>query len=322
MECHLGHDKVVELFTKRKFRCDCPTLSGTTCECSLYQGEASSPPSNPLNKYSKNFDDIFCWCRRSYSADSNAVMIQCFLCQDWFHSDCIREDPEFKYPLEESDDVFVCKDCLEKHTILKNYSHLQAPLSAPDGLQTADSNPIKPTDSVVVDLPAQHNASEEGEGCQILRLPSGSKSISTHALFAPDWTSKLCRCSRCVNIYEKEGIGFLLEQKAANTEDDETADLDVTTVDGSEITLAEAVRNAEKKRKREKAPVEMDVLSASLEAFQALPAHHEAKSTVLHAYDQFSKELEVFFKQAADEGRVITAKDIYAFFAHLKGSTS
>ena len=321
LECHLGHDKVVELFTKRKFRCDCPTLSGTTCECSLYQGDVSPPPTNPLNKYSPNFDDIFCWCGRSYSADSNAVMIQCFVCEDWFHSNCITEDNSFKYPLTESDDVFVCKDCLEQHPLLKHYGHLQTPLDATTEPISASANlPSKfESETTATQAPHQSSPTENVDGsCLLSSEPSGSKLITTHALFAPGWTSKLCRCKSCVEAFAREGIAYLLEEKPNDTEE-EDAELDVTTVDGSEITLAEAVRNAEKKRKREPAPVEMDVLSASVEAFQALPAHHEAKSTVLHAYDSFSKELETFFKKASDEGRVITAKDIYTFFAGLKG---
>lgn len=328
LECHLGHDNVVELFTRRKFRCDCPTLSDTICDCSLYKPSEPAPASNPKNKYTSNFEGIFCWCRRGYSADSNATMIECFLCEDWFHSTCIQEDKTFKYPLVESDDVFVCKDCLGTAPILKEYACLQTPLEAPPAPQSAvessttSSTSVAPSEAALAP-PAATSSQSDGSTQNVTSEPKRECSrpesptlITTHALFIPDWTKQLCRCTACREVYEKQNVGWLLDVGAPTAETDEP--VDITTTDTSGMTLAQAVENA-KKRKRDPAPLNLDVYSAGLEAFRSLP-NREAKGDVLHAYDSFASKLEVFFKEAAEQGKVISEKDIRDFFNSLKGA--
>ncbi len=45
-------------------------------------------------------------------------MIQCHLCEDWFHDHCITA----KSPMPDDFDCFVCASCLEKHAFLSAYS--------------------------------------------------------------------------------------------------------------------------------------------------------------------------------------------------------
>ena len=329
LECHLGHENVVELFTRRQFRCDCPTLSDTICDCTLNQASEVVAPVNPKNKYTCNFEGIFCWCKRGYSADSNATMIECFLCEDWFHSTCIQQDTTFLHPLTESDDVFVCKDCLTAAPILQHYTHLQAPIeevaAESPSTETKAANPetlaaaleaksAAPAANPDSSLAAPFAAVVSSKECV---LPKTAPKISTHALFKPSWTKELCRCDTCRETYEKEKVAWLLDVGAPTADTDDPIDV-VTTNDTTGLTLAQALENA-KKRKREPAPLDLDVYSSGLEAFQALP-QRQAKGDVLHAYDLFASKLEVFFKEAAEQGKVITEKDIRTFFDSLKGA--
>lgn len=328
LECHLGHDLVVELFTRRKFRCDCPSLSSTICECRLWSGEEVAPQSNVLNKYNHNFDDIFCWCKKGYSADSNAILIHCLLCEDWFHPECIKQDTRFQHSLDDDENVFVCHPCLTKTPRLLNYKNLlvaslpgSTPSNAPNpSSDTPSSQPLTSDLKLEQDAAPQAISSNPAPTCS---LPKNGPQIDTHALFQVGWTAHLCRCEECKAALETSDLGFLLEDLDLKPSHDESSLVDIESngPEGSEseqLTLAEAVRRSEtKKRKRDASSASFDPLTAGLEAFSAIP-HHEAKSNILHAYDAFAKQLEVFFKQAADAGKVLTTQDIHSFFDELK----
>lgn len=43
--------------------------------------------SNDLNVYNQNFKGLYCICHRPYPDEENTdEMIQCIVCEDWFHS--------------------------------------------------------------------------------------------------------------------------------------------------------------------------------------------------------------------------------------------
>ncbi len=75
--CHTDHEQL-ELFPKRKFRCDCPTTA-LTYSCSLHKHPEAL---NEENEYGQNFDGKFCRCGRPYDAKSEReTMIQCLSCE-------------------------------------------------------------------------------------------------------------------------------------------------------------------------------------------------------------------------------------------------
>ncbi|CAF4295509.1 unnamed protein product, partial [Rotaria sordida] len=47
-------------------------------------------PINTANKYDDNFRGLYCTCKRPYpdkeSPTADDSMIQCMICEDWFHS--------------------------------------------------------------------------------------------------------------------------------------------------------------------------------------------------------------------------------------------
>ncbi|KXN82937.1 Protein mlo2 [Leucoagaricus sp. SymC.cos] len=101
--CHTNHEQV-ELFPKRNFRCDCPTMA-ITHKCTL---RTKCEEENTSNTYGQNFRNMFCRCGRPYDAKTEReTMIQCLVCevrcqpsQDWFHESCcnLRERPNSRQP--------------------------------------------------------------------------------------------------------------------------------------------------------------------------------------------------------------------------------
>jgi hypothetical protein len=81
--------KVVELWTKRKFCCDCGNSKFGGPLCKLCPDKDSE---NPKNSYNHNFKGSYCTCGRPYpdpEAKEQIEMIQCCICEDWFHEDHI-----------------------------------------------------------------------------------------------------------------------------------------------------------------------------------------------------------------------------------------
>lgn len=77
--------KVVELWTKRKFCCDCGNSKFGEFSCKLHPDKE---PVNNENSYNHNFRGSYCTCGRPYpdpDAKEQIEMIQCCICEDWFH---------------------------------------------------------------------------------------------------------------------------------------------------------------------------------------------------------------------------------------------
>lgn len=92
LDCHEHHD-LVELYTKRSFRCDCGTKGGIPCrvdpskKTNITESSSStsaSQESASLNHYNQNFIGTYCICKRPYPDEEDEVedeMIQCVVCE-------------------------------------------------------------------------------------------------------------------------------------------------------------------------------------------------------------------------------------------------
>ncbi|WVF72282.1 hypothetical protein IAT40_007094 [Kwoniella sp. CBS 6097] len=122
ISCHSEH-RLVELWTRRHFRCDCPTTptqpepssastsanttnstsqSASTSQnprvkrrkCTLYPPEKQPQAFNEENSYTQTFQGKFCRCGREYDAETETeAMICCIACEDWFHESCLNLRP-------------------------------------------------------------------------------------------------------------------------------------------------------------------------------------------------------------------------------------
>ncbi|XP_075963818.1 putative E3 ubiquitin-protein ligase UBR7 [Anarhichas minor] len=116
-KCHDGHD-IFELYTKRNFRCDCGNSKFGEFKCQLIPAKDEE---NVRNHYNHNFNGCYCTCDRPYpdtDDQANDEMIQCVICEDWFHSrhlGCTTGDPE---ELQE----MICEACMNKAPVLWTYA--------------------------------------------------------------------------------------------------------------------------------------------------------------------------------------------------------
>lgn len=120
--CHDGHD-IFELYTKRNFRCDCGNRKFGEFRCQLIPDKDVR---NSKNQYNHNFQGLYCSCARPYPDTDDKVdeeMIQCVVCEDWYHTrhlGCALVESE---ELEE----MVCEACMNKSPFLWTYAaHLAA----------------------------------------------------------------------------------------------------------------------------------------------------------------------------------------------------
>lgn len=114
--CHEGHD-LVELYTKRFFRCDCGNSKFLGKKCNL---EPNKTEENEKNTYNQNFKGLYCTCARPYPDPEDDVpdeMIQCIICEDWYHTRHLHTElpPEGNYA------EMICGSCSDRLTFLKYY---------------------------------------------------------------------------------------------------------------------------------------------------------------------------------------------------------
>ncbi|KAK8970222.1 hypothetical protein KSP40_PGU021798 [Platanthera guangdongensis] len=120
--CHDGHE-VVELWTKRNFRCDCGNSKFGEFSCKL---SPNKEPENMDNAYNQNFKGSYCICVRPYpdpEAREQFEMIQCCICEDWFHENHIGLDSTEEIPRDEEGEPFyedfICQECAVTCSFLK-----------------------------------------------------------------------------------------------------------------------------------------------------------------------------------------------------------
>ncbi|KAG0231050.1 hypothetical protein BGW42_000526 [Actinomortierella wolfii] len=358
ISCH-GDHQLVELFTKRSFRCDCGTDKFRNVVCKLDPKPKGTQ--NPLNQYNHNYLGRFCWCDKQYDpTKEESTMLQCVVCEDWFHDDCIGVNPH----VDDFDD-FICRSCTRKHSFLRMYAC--DPLFI-IGLSSADgSNPQSASvifnkksgpEEVTLDedsngagitkkssTPTEDNSAEDGEGVSekatarkhVLEksdtnsqqdtrnhtkrfkadegqtaAPSTNSSDEASSSQAPPttkrhepcllddledkypnremslfaaegWRDKLCRCKACMHKYTVvEKVPFILgEDPVYEDEDDDE--------DGASL-LENGLKRLEKVDR-------VKVMDGML------------------AYTKFSDEVKSFLKPFSEQGKVVTAADITAFFS-------
>ncbi|XP_021535331.1 putative E3 ubiquitin-protein ligase UBR7 [Neomonachus schauinslandi] len=116
-ECHGSH-KLFELYTKRNFRCDCGNSKFKNLECKLFPDKAKI---NSGNKYNDNFFGLYCICKRPYPDPDDEIpdeMIQCVVCEDWFHGRHLGAIPPESGDFQE----MVCQACMKRCSFLWAYA--------------------------------------------------------------------------------------------------------------------------------------------------------------------------------------------------------
>ncbi|KAJ2525192.1 hypothetical protein GGI11_000225 [Coemansia sp. RSA 2049] len=308
IECHSGHE-VIELFTKRSFRCDCGTRrllpqleSHSTC-CSLKKTRtALEKLENAENVYNHNFWGFYCRCDRYYDPDKESrEMVLCYVCNDWFHDSCIGAMPK-----EGEYDDYVCRECVAAHAVLRhiNTDKVKRGLVSQEGTVTDIVKCFKDLVSLdckgtSVNLVQCNESGSSGPAAKKARPNpcclrgdrdgAGAMQQKFDMFLEEGWTSDVCVCTDCTREIEAGKLHFLIkEDDIVEPEEDETR---------GESLYDSALKQLET----------MD--------------HTRAIDAAL-AYRSLSSKLMEFLRPFASNGKVVTNQDIQSFFEQQKDSSS
>jgi len=268
MSCHLHHE-IYELFEKRNFRCDCATPKSVHA-CIL---NPKVEIVNNANQYNHNYEGLYCWCNQPYDHSSNVVMIQCYLCQDWFHDTCILKDYPYKIP-EEPDNDFVCKDCMLKYqSFLGKYPQLEyiEQDNEDNENKTEEEKPTIPSEECLI--------STKKETCR-----------SGNYFFRSGWRESLCRCAKCMKMYQLIGVSYLL--KLEEEIPDKSAPDSTLVVTGQEKTTP--------------VPVKADIIDTEMDNLTS-------QREIAYGIMEFRDKVMEFLKPFAVQKRTVTVADIEQF---------
>ncbi|XP_029900516.1 putative E3 ubiquitin-protein ligase UBR7 [Myripristis murdjan] len=321
-KCHDGHN-IFELYTKRNFRCDCGNDKFGDFQCQLIPTKESQ---NVKNQYNHNFHGTYCSCDRPYPDTDDQVndeMIQCIICEDWFHTRHLGCTVVESEELQE----MVCDACMNKAPFLWTYAaHIAAPPvikvshheeevevnveekgeeeakrcdpcehGAEGSSSSADSNTQEketanrrsPCKRAHQEMTGSSAKSKSG-ACRLKELQArGLERPREGAVFWPySWRSELCTCVSCKRAYVDVGVQFLLDE--------------------SDTVLAYENRGRTE-------PFGQDPLMSFLSSMD-----HVQQLEMIYHYNDLKTELLAFLQQFAIEGKVVTAEAIQQFFEGLQ----
>ncbi|XP_058985748.1 putative E3 ubiquitin-protein ligase UBR7 [Musca domestica] len=247
-QCHENHE-LVELYTKRNFRCDCPTeRMGSSNRCRLNPSLLQPVAINQNNLYNQNFQGLYCNCHRPYpdpERTSEELMLQCGICEDWFHLHHI-DGPANSQKLMEASSEMICSGCMDKHEFLQHYTGLSLKSvnnlneSVADGnvtiaeeVSVCEDNDNKLKSDLDKSISEIMNMGEADEKTDTDNEPLSKKpKLETEeqkskctrpidkgnyekgpTFWGTDWRNSLCRCPSCMLVYKKEKVEYLLDSE-------------------------------------------------------------------------------------------------------------
>ncbi|KAG2611982.1 putative E3 ubiquitin-protein ligase UBR7 [Panicum virgatum] len=328
LACHDGHE-IVELWTKRKFRCDCGNSKFGGHLCKLCPEKDSE---NPENCYNHNFKGSYCTCGRPYpdpEAKEQVEMIQCCICEDWFHEDHIGLNSIEEIPRDEEGEPlyedFICHKCSPVCYFLKLYPQTIWASSKQDLASQTNTN-----DSTVMEGgPSDHANIEKHENGALVDQMGGEKTsmengsikdiavpekanledssgnnckLGTDVNTMPDgteknmpffmskgWRNTLCRCLTCTNFYAQRGIAYLVDKEDSIEEYEKIA-----------------------KQKREKKLEQQE--GAETNFLNSL--NHVQKIEMLSGINDMKNEFQSFL-ESFDSSKPVTSEDVRSVFENL-----
>lgn len=148
LACHDGHE-VVELWTRRHFRCDCGNSKYGEGICKL---QANKDIENCENSYNQNYTGVYCTCHRVYpdpdpGSEALGEMLQCCICEDWFHERHLGLPPTLQLPRDdEGEPTFeeiICQACVPRCSFLSKYPEVLIQPIADEHVECVEVKEIK-----------------------------------------------------------------------------------------------------------------------------------------------------------------------------------
>jgi len=310
--CHNDHT-LVELYTKRNFRCDCGNSKFPKSNpCKLYANKAHE---NERNQYNQNYRGVYCTCHRPYPDEEDTVpdaMIQCAMCEDWFHRRHLQVEDE-KIPPQVAFEEMICYQCCERYheSFLFGYRDLSvegdvilnsvgkpiierkestdsiASLSTSEDANSSIKENIRPLfPQPEISL---HNHEKErtktDNKCFLEEIAVEKKNAPPSTLFMQQgWREQLCRCNKCTQKYQNLSLDYLL---------DEEDTLDYYENEGSDYSEDDSLMKA----------------MSSMDRTQQIET--------VHGYNMLKNNLAEYLKKFAENKTVVREEDIQEFFQEL-----
>ncbi|XP_075224262.1 putative E3 ubiquitin-protein ligase UBR7 [Lycorma delicatula] len=313
--CHEGHD-LVELYTKRNFRCDCGNSLFGDKKCNL---EPNKEDANIGNHYNQNFKGVYCSCARPYpDPEDNTMdeMIQCIICEDWYHT---RHLDGALLPGANDYSEMICHSCTSKLGFLDFYAGHSVTKIKPENL--VDD---KATVEVDVITAANENSKDEQNHEKVISTTTVAEDQSSISVAVDNTTSEcklkslsaavkvsshnisdgirsasfwregfrniLCKCSSCLDLYKSHGVSFLVDP--------------LDTVQAYE-------EEGETKLNRSRTGYEQGLKAlSSLDRIKQIEA--------IHRYNEMQEHLKAYLAKFAENKKVVRPEDIKEFFSEME----
>uniref|UniRef100_A0A8C4XSH9 Putative E3 ubiquitin-protein ligase UBR7 n=1 Tax=Falco tinnunculus TaxID=100819 RepID=A0A8C4XSH9_FALTI len=228
--------------TPRNFRCDCGNSKFKNLQCKLLPEKGKV---NSGNKYNDNFYGLYCTCKRPYPDPEDEIpdeMIQCIVCEDWFHGRHLGAVPPESGDFHE----MVCQACMNRCHFLWAYaSQLAVPaltkvnsredegivlkveeseeqkkeIKKESGAEREETKEEKQTEQFNEPSTSSGSActevvtKSEEPVCKLKELQSKQFLKKDTATFWPsNWRSKLCTCEDCLKMYSELEVQFLTDE--------------------------------------------------------------------------------------------------------------
>jgi len=305
--CHNDHT-LVELYTKRRFRCDCGNSRFPKSNpCKLYENKVSE---NDKNQYNQNYRGVYCSCHRPYPDEEDTVpdaMIQCAICEDWYHRRHLKVEDD-KFPSQAAFAEMICQQCSEKYHSSFLYGYRDLAISGSGKKDSAESLEEDFDNAEVVNtsmkenicplLPQSNVSPKKGEKakdsvskCQLEdESVENMKHLSPSTLFmVPGWRDQLCRCPKCIENYCRLSLDYLLDEE-------DTLDFYENTSGPSENSEDDTLLKA----------------MSSMNRTQQIEA--------LHGYNMMKNNLTEYLKKFVENKTVVKEEDIQEFFEGLSAN--
>ncbi|GAB0089148.1 E3 ubiquitin-protein ligase UBR7 [Sergentomyia squamirostris] len=331
--CHEGHE-LVELYTKRNFRCDCGGVRMANVKCSL---EAEKSAENTENHYNQNFAGLYCSCHRPYPDPEDPIedeMIQCIICEDWFHCRHL----EAAVPTNQAFFEMICAECSEKNDILHYYLGLAVGRVEPEG-ETTSEDPVhveadaegakeekKSEESPSVEAPAENTSEEKVEEAE--KTPEDDSEVAEPSAkrakldeeapvdeVKPQEGSSSCKRPTCKLIH-KRGATFWPEnwrEQLCKCADCYKfyKDLKVEFL----LDLEDTVQSYEEHGKNKEKLKESD-FERGMRALSTLDRTKQIDA--ISAYNRMREKLKEYLHTFVANRQVVTEEDVRRFFRKMK----
>ncbi|KAI4326819.1 hypothetical protein L6164_019349 [Bauhinia variegata] len=340
LSCHDGH-QIVELWTKRNFRCDCGNSKFGEFYCKIFPNKEIE---NVENSYNHNFKGSYCTCGRPYpdpDAEEQVEMIQCCCCEDWFHEEHLGlQSPDETPRADEGEPLyedFICRSCSEVCYFLSLYpEYIRAPGKQPDS-----TIKVSKDKGVLDDIPSACGSGKQtSETCSLdstnsdaTKAKADSESISGGVDLIVgkncDSSMALSQCTQGVNLHTNcvLGVNILVVSPVPDSKPmflsknwrDALCKCDyclefynqkrIAFLLDKEGSLVEYEKIAKQKRE------EKLQQGADLSFLNKLG--HREKVEVLYAIEDMKDGLRAFL-ESVDSSKPITAAHVHQFFGNIQ----